>query len=265
MLFIGLGMMAPGEASAKEKHLEHVRTLLLSRAAKCTSCHVQPDGKALNLYGKRIAEEEKNAPFADRIAAVEAEPPLNASRDRAARHRAGQDVDKDGVPNWVEVLAGTSPADPEDKPTAAAMKRVQEIVSCKLCHTATGLPGEGLAANPHNSLGNILAETHPQKPGVTRGRSAQSTREAAERTPILVRLGMIGGRKPKGSKATYWEKLLLLHAPSEDSDTTASDVLSELRKRLKLKKNKRTAPTDEGIAAPAHPIDGFLLDAAKLP
>src|SRR5262245_9206243 len=88
-------------ALAKEEHYQRVRVLLMTEKASCTSCHTSPSSKDLNLYGKALADNGKGDPLADRMLLLDRDPPDNASAaDKQKQHRL-QDIDGDGVPNWV--------------------------------------------------------------------------------------------------------------------------------------------------------------------
>jgi len=260
----GLALAMPATAGAKEIHFSQVRVLLVSRMAKCTSCHAAADGAALNAYGKRIAEMPASDTLADRIAAVESDPPLELKKPQAEKHKRGQDVDQDRVPNWVEIVAGTDPSDAKSTPERAAVERIEKVVSCTLCHKATGLPGEGLEANPHNAFGALLAETLKPRPGTPPPKTREAIRAAAERLPILTRLGLVASKKPRGGKATYWERILLLVSPAEAEEPEKA-ALAELRKRQKQQKNRKTRDANLGLGAEAHALDGFLKDAEGVP
>lgn len=243
-------------SSAKPRYLDQVRVALISRMASCTACHVASDGKALNAYGDRIAAQPKNLPMADRIARLEREKDDPTSKDR--------DVDQDGVPNWVEILAQKSPADAKDKPDGKAAERITTVVSCHICHRDTGLPGEGLAANPHNVLGDLLAKTVRLQRNNPKPKGDHALREAAERIPILSRIEMIRTKKPKGSAATYWQKLRMLRAPADPNDHPSAQEVKDFKKAVASKKRDKKNSPRSGLDCAAHPLDGFLLDGEKL-
>lgn len=263
VLFGLASILVVDSAMGKEKHLDQVRVLLISKAARCTSCHVDDAGKSLNVYGREIAKMPADDPLADRIAAVEAEPEVVAgeSADAASRRR---DVDRDGVLNWIEILAGTNPADDGDKPSPKRVERIEAVVSCALCHTATGLPGEGLAANPHNVYGELLAKTFQRRRGRRAPAGEEAKRSAAERTPILTRVTLVRKKRPRKSKATYWQKIRMLHAPAEAADMPKADALKAFKKQVARQKRRRSRDATLGLACEAHAADGFLLDADGL-
>ena len=243
----------------------------MTKAAKCVTCHESPEGKGLNLYGQRLAILPIALSWSDRLATLESEKPRDTSKDRVlppgmtADRKAGpdQDVDGDGVPNWVEILAGSNPSDSNDLPKKGRTARISEVISCRICHTATGLPGEGLEANPHNELGILLAKTFPKKQP-RRPNTSEAIRLAAERTPILNRLGLIKTKRPKKSRATYWEKLRLLHSPAAPADTPEKDELKAFRKFIKAQTRPKNRDDARDFEHERHKPDGFLLDAKGL-
>ena len=258
-------ILCSGAARGKERHLEQVRALLVSRTARCTSCHTDADGKTLNAYGDRLAESTAGRSLADRIVALDKEPPLNATEATEAKALADQDIDGDGVANWIEIIAETSPADADDKPGPKTAERIEAVVSCKLCHTKTNLPGEGLEAAPHNLLGKLLARTFVRQKGKRSPRGKEAIREAAERTPILARLAEIRRKRPRGSKATYWERIRLLCPPADLNESPKLKPLTAFRKLAGRQKRKRTRDPNLGLDCKAHQANGFLADAKRLP
>lgn len=256
-------VIAPA-AAAKEKHLDRVRVLLISKAARCTSCHADPGGKQLNAYGRRLADLPTDDPLADRIATLEGEPGFEDNEPQGKRATPDRDVDADGVANWIEILAETDPSNGRDKPDAELAQRIEKTIDCRLCHTATGLPGEGLAANPHNALGKLLAKTYAKRRGRRPPRGKEAVRAAAERTPILQRLSLARKKRPKKSKATYWQKIRLLHAPADPEDKPSAAALKAFKKQAARQKRRKSRDPNRGLACEAHGADGFLLDAPGL-
>ncbi len=261
-LCFGLGGAA---VCGKERHLDELRALLIAKAARCTSCHADPAGAALNAYGQRLAKLTPSKPLADRIATLESDRGPDPSGASEPADDDAEDVDQDGVANWIEILAGANPADPADTPDAATAERIDAVVSCKSCHKQVNLPGGGLKANPHNPHGALLARTLPRVRGRRAPRGKEAIREAAEAIPILTRLALIRTRKPRGSRATYWEKLRLLHAPAEVSDKPDPKALAAFRRAAIRQKRKSTRDATLGLDTVAHPLDGFLIHGKDLP
>ena len=267
ILVLGLAILltAPIVAVAKERHFEQLRTVLISRAARCKTCHLEADGTGFNAYGDRLKSLSPDDSLGDRIAAMDADPPVGASEAEQAERRRDQDVDQDGVPNWVEILAGSNPGDSEDRPRKKRAKRVERVIGCTLCHEANHLLGkQGLEANPHNEHGRLLAGTFI----LPRSRRQPKTRDAilaaAERTPILKRLGKIRKKRPPKSKATYWQQIRLLHDPIDPEDKPTPKRLKAFKKRAALQRSRRKRDPTRGLDCEAHPLDGFLLDAKDL-
>ncbi len=254
----------PSRARAKEKHFEQVRAFLISKTARCTSCHIEAQSGKLNAYGERIAGLPHDDPLADRIAALESEPSGMADEQERRRAEKNRDVDGDGVLNWIEILAETNPADKDDKPAVDRVKHIEAVISCKLCHRATNLPGEGLAANPHNEFGELLSTTYVKRSGRKNPRGPDAERAAAERTQILTRLSLVRKNRPKKSKATYWQKIRLLHGPADPDDNPSREELRSFKKQIKRQKGRSKRDPNLGLSADAHKPDGFFLDAAKL-
>lgn len=258
---------AAGHVFAKERHFEEVRVVLISRFATCTSCHVDASGKELNLYGKGLQSFPKGMGLGERILRMEADPKVAGGEDDRRYQMARQDVDGDGVRNWIEILAGKNPADPGSKPPKKVVERIERVVSCSICHSATNLPGkeEGLQANPHNELGTLLARTIPRpRPGEKTTRSDREIRDAAERTSVLTRLALIKNKRPRGSKATFWQRLRMLFPPAETSKGPSVEALKAFKKDAALQRSARKRDVTRGLDCSAHPVDGFLLDARVL-
>lgn len=252
-------------AEAKETHLEHVRALLVSKAARCTSCHTGADGAALNAYGKRLGALGKSTALGDRIARFESDRD-DAGKKNAARAEHDEDIDQDGVPNWIEILADKSPADATEKPDAATVKRIDALVSCTLCHKQTNLPGKtGLAANPHNAFGDLLAKTFPRKRGQRPPKSQTLMREEAERTAIIARINLVAKKRARGSRVTYWEKLRLLTSPSDAKATPDLEAIKAFKTMARRQRRKSTRDATLGLDVTAHPATGILADAKTLP
>lgn len=260
-----LAAVAPS-VQAKEKHFEQLRVLLIADAAKCVSCHEQADGKTLNEYGKQLTALGPDETMADRILKLEADAPLEAKPAERKRIEKNHDVDGDGIPNWIEILAGANPANKDSAPSPSDTERVKASVSCTTCHVSVNGPGEGLAANPHNELGKRLAATFAIKKGGRGPRPVgkEAVAEAAERTPILSRLEMVKTRKPKSGKATFWERLLLRYPTADVKNEPPARDVAELKREQARRKRKSARERDRGLAAKAHPLDGFLLDAKGL-
>ncbi|MCB9857879.1 MAG: hypothetical protein H6818_19525 [Phycisphaerales bacterium] len=256
-------------AIAKERHLEQLRVALISRTARCATCHTSNDkkdweGAGLNIYGKRLSEVSPGDALADRIALLEHGPGSTDAGAEAARKKQDQDIDGDGVPNWVEILARANPADPKNKPAPERIERVERVVTCNICHTQTHLPGkQGLEANPHNAFGLLLSETTRDKKDAASG-SGPDRHRAAERVPILKRIELTRKKKPKGGKATYWEKLRLMRLPADDDDNPSKESLMSFRKRAAQQRSKKKRDPTRGMVAPAHNNDGFLQDCTAL-
>ncbi len=261
-LCFGLGGAA---VCGKERHLEKVRALLIAKAARCTSCHADAAGAALNAYGQRLAERTPSKPLADRIATLESDRGPDPSGTSDAAEDDAEDVDNDGVANWIEILASANPADPTDTPDAATARRIEAVVSCKICHRQVNLPGGGLKSNPHNVHGALLARTLLRVRGRRAPRGKDAIREAAEAISIVTRLALIRTKKPRGSRATYWEKLRLLHAPADASDKPDPKALAAFRKVVMRQKRKSTRDATLGLDTEAHPLDGFLAPGKDLP
>ncbi len=261
-------LAGPATASAKPRHLEQVRTALVVRAMRCASCHVSNDAAdwtdgGLNPYGARLREIAEGDSLAERIARLDRGPaPDDGDADRTRREK-DRDIDGDGVPNWVEIIAGASPADPASVPSAKRIERVERVVGCTICHSETRIPGkQGLDANPHNAFGKVLARTL-DTPDAKHLPNAE-LRSQAERLPILKRIALSRKTRPPHSKVTYWEKLRLMRAPADPDDNPDPAHVKRLRKRGAAQRSMRKRDPTRGLDVDAHPMDGFLEDIQPL-
>ncbi|HKQ47682.1 MAG TPA: hypothetical protein VJZ71_06415 [Phycisphaerae bacterium] len=250
-------------ASAKERHYEQVRVLLISRMASCVSCHTTAAGNKLNTYGERIAAQPKSMPLADRIARLERDAKGGRKQNGDETAADDRDVDGDGVPNWVEILARKSPANAKDKPDAETAERIQSVVSCNICHKDGG-PGEGRGRKPHNEFGELLAKTGRGAKGAPKAKDDREARKSAERVSILARLLQVRTKKPKGSAATFWQRLRLLHAPADAIDKVTPEEVKKLKKEIAAIKREKKKTPKRGLDCKAHRNDGFLLDGEGL-
>ncbi|MFQ5490654.1 MAG: hypothetical protein ACE5GE_08025 [Phycisphaerae bacterium] len=257
--------MSASAAIAKPRHYEHLRAALLAKAAHCNTCHTGNDGPGLNAYGQALADVGDAQPLADRIAKLEGKPTKDSSDGTRPKLDAQTDVDEDGVANWVEILAGTSPADADSTPDEQAVDRVYATVSCKTCHRALNLDGKrGLEGNPHNELGALLRKTFKLARGKPRPKNKEDRAEAAQQTPILARFMKIRSKKPKGVDASYWQQLRMLHHPTDESDLPDTEELEIFKAQAKAQKRRSTRDPTLGLNCKAHKLDGFLKDAKKL-
>jgi hypothetical protein len=248
-------------ADAKERHFEQVRVLLISKMASCTSCHAAADGKKLNAYGERIAAQPKSMTLADRIARMERDAKGGRKQEGEETAASDRDVDGDGVPNWVEILARKSPANEKEKPDDETAERIQAVVSCNICHKDAG---EGRGRKPHNEFGELLARSGRAAKGAAKSNNDREARRSAERTSILTRLSQARTKKPKGSAATFWQRLRLLHAPADTGDTVTPEDVKKLKKEIATIKREKKKTPKRGLDCKAHGLDGFLLDAEGL-
>lgn len=254
-------MASPG-VEAKPRHLSQLKVHLMSKAAKCTSCHAKADGAELNIYGKKLSEISAGKPLADRLMELEGRRRKRGSDENTLE--PDQDVDADGVPNWVEILAKTNPAKKGSKPSEKMVERVERVVSCAICHESTSQGVRGVGANPHNELGVLLTKTFVLKKGQQPPKQEQAIHNAAEATPILTRLAKVKTKKAKGSKTTFWTKIRTLHLPTDPADKTTKAELSSLKKETAQLKRKGKARGDLGMECAAHKLEGFLLDGSGL-
>ena len=247
----------PAAAPGKEEHYAKVRVLLMTEKTRCTSCHASATSKDLNRYGQALNELGAKEPLAERMAMLERGPRDADKPAQQARAKALQDIDGDGVANWVEIMAGTNPADARDKPDPVLRERIEKVVSCSICHAGTNLPGATpLESNPHNELGKLLARAADPKDRARTGGDPKALREAAERVPILKRFRLIA-MKPTGSgRPSAWDKLVLFYAPADASATPTREEMKELREHRAQQKNPKTRDPNLGMGP--HKPDGFL-------
>lgn len=258
---------AADTAFAKPEHLERVRVLLMTQKASCVSCHARADSADLNPYGTALSDLGKDEPLAERMLSLASLPRQRGGGQNAEATDPKQDIDKDEVPNWVEVLAGTNPGEKSSVPDAETRARIEAVVSCKICHVETNAPGQTEhQRNPHNELGKLLAKTSdpagsraPRERSARGDRGARGPRSGSESTPILKRIRLAAMKPGRGGKAGYWERLLLLYAPADSSPEPAADEVKQLRKFIRSQKSKKTRDETRGMGP--HKPDGFLRDA----
>ncbi len=268
-LALGSLAAAPRRSSAKERHLEQVRVLLMARAARCNTCHVAGDGgwkarDGLNAYGRALSELPAGDALADRMVELEREGVQGAQKSNSiATDR--RDVDGDGVPNWIEVLAGKSPADAADVPSEKKRARIERVVSCTICHDQTNLPGKsGIEANPHNPLGKLLASTYILDRGEKKPAAPSAIQAAAERTPILARLELVRKKKPPKGRATYWQRIRMLRSSVDPAEEPSSRQLAAFKKQAAAQRSRRKRDPELGLIGDTHKPEGFLADGMKL-
>jgi len=271
--------LMPAPASAKEVYLEQVRTALMLRASRCTTCHIEKDqvfwqDGGLNYYGQRLKGLEGGAsePLTNRMLLLDRPPrdddpnatiALPPVGDDGVQLGPNLDVDGDGIENWVEILAEANPGDPDDKPSENRIKRVRFVMSCKICHTGNNLPGKlGREANPHNEFGELLAVTDDPTDRKRRV-SPSERRSAAERVPILRRIALNEHVKPDGERATYWERLRLMYLPVDPDRKTNKKRLMKFRKHVIAQKSERRRDPTLGVPKEGHDI-GFVEAAKEL-
>lgn len=260
VLTLSVLVMSAPPAVAKPEHYEQLRVLLMVQKASCINCHAAPTSAGLNSYGKALSELGKDEPLSERMLTLDKDPSDSATPDQKSKQKRLQDIDGDGVPNWVEVLAGSSPGDATAVPADTLRQRVEAVVSCKACHIDNNLPGaSGLASNPHNDLGKLLARTVDPKDRPKPGTDADAVREKAAREPILKRFKLAAMKPAAGGKPSYWEKLLLFCAPADAKDEPGKEEVLDLRRFLKRQKSSRTRDETRGMGP--HRPDGFLRDA----
>ncbi|MCK6484416.1 MAG: hypothetical protein HUU22_01825 [Phycisphaerae bacterium] len=259
-------MGAADNAIAKPEHLERVRVLLMTQKAMCVSCHTAADSPDLNPYGRALADLGNDEPLSERMLSLAKLPRQQRGQEDSAANDPQQDIDKDGIPNWVEVLAGTNPGDKASAPDTETRDKIESIISCKICHVETNAPGQtDQQRNPHNELGKLLAKTNdpagsraPRERSARGERGERGPRSGSESTPILKRIKLAAMKPGRSGKAGYWEKLLLLCAPADAAEPPAEDV-KQLRRFIRNQKSKKTRDETRGMGP--HKPDGFLKDA----
>jgi hypothetical protein len=127
-------LLGPSPALARPAHrralADYFGPFLAKKLNDCKTCHL-PDPP-----GKAAADGEKpHNPFGARLKAVRKElRKAGKSTDIVERLQAiaDEDSDGDGVPNLVELLAGSNPGDPADRPDAAAVVKARETLAAFL-------------------------------------------------------------------------------------------------------------------------------------
>lgn len=252
VLVLVLGMVGwTGAARAEEAHLERVKGELIALHVQCTACHADTRGEGLTGYGQRLADMGDAEPLRDRVARMErrvSEVVLSVDPD-AERDRV--DIDGDGVLNWVELLCGTDPSSAASAPpmaraeaaTPTLRERVENVVSCTLCHLG---PAAELRKDdaPHNTFGQTLARlaeasTPPVPPG--RGSPGRTPPSAgpggaapasAKPLDIWERIQKIRLHDSDHDKARDGDEIATFHHPADGNDVAAEAEIKALRERL---------------------------------
>ncbi len=133
-LALALCLLAPLPLHARPAHKRALADYLGPRLAKkldaCTTCHLPPtpgrpeseDAKPHNAFGARLKAVRKELRKAGKDTDI-------ISRLEAI---AQEDSDGDGVPNLIELLAGTNPGESADRPDQAALARAKASLAAFL-------------------------------------------------------------------------------------------------------------------------------------
>ena len=211
VLATGAALLVTQPVTGKPIHFEDLKFTLLEENIRCTDCHGAAGQADLTPYGKKIAELGPERSIQERLREMEATPSLQATEDQLEREAPRIDVDGDGIPNWVEILAGTNPSEPGG--LTDHQERIQRVVACTLCHlsvTAFGSTPEERA--PHNEFGAALAKLARQK-------------STDENQPILPRLERHRAKDTDRDKARDWDEITIFHHPAGADDTPAAEAI----------------------------------------
>ena len=130
-LILGLAVcVLPSSTSAtpanKQAFARYFGKYLPNGLDTCATCHVRADAN-----GAESLEEFPHNSFGDRLRA-KAEQLAKDDRSTSIRDRlilvADEDADGDGVPNFHEILAGTSPGSDARKPDLAILKNLKTLI-----------------------------------------------------------------------------------------------------------------------------------------
>lgn len=213
---------------AEPAHFDKLKNALMVLHVRCDSCHSAAGQTTLNQYGKAIGELGEAVPMAERISQLERQPDeMTASQADLAQARNRLDIDGDKVPNWIEVLSASNPADRESVPEPALMQRIINHVDCGLCHEATDVPVSqpDQSRAPHNDFGKQLAN-FKKKSARARGSRASET------IAIMERLEGIGKRDLDRDGVRNWEEVLLFFDPADREDSPTKAQIRSLRRRM---------------------------------
>ncbi len=239
-------------ASAKEDYLEVVKGRLIELNIRCTTCHPAdpaspPDKPApltseLTPYGRRLADLGRSAALAGRIGRLERRLPTILPVDQRKEELLRVDIDSDGTLNWVEILAGTDPSDPNSVPNEGdpALRdlrtRVESVVSCRLCHTrdATDLKRDDA---PHNDFGEALAAlaegpaagARPGQSPAGRGRGGAASARGDVPLDIVERLLKVQHQDADRDRARNWDEIAAFHHPADPADAPTADEVQAVR------------------------------------
>mgnify|MGYP002623643661 CR=1 FL=1 len=250
-------------ADAKPAYYQRVKLRLLMENVRCQHCHVTSDSDALNDYGKMISGvKKKDAAFFERWLEAEREPSALDDEKEVKEAERRLDVDGDGVQNWIEILAGSDPANAEVKPDPAGSRsappiseRIAELISCKLCHIRTDAPaGPGRSRAPHNLFGIELAKLNEEDPtSDSKARTGGWNRAADQPADILLRLESIGRHDADRDRISNWDEIRLFHHPGDRKDRPNRMAVNTLRAAERSGRPKDAGLGPHALGAPFVP------------
>lgn len=106
----------PQPVRAVEEHLEDMKLAVIETRISCATCHPDAEHAKLTTYGQRISDLGTSLSVQQRVKAMERRPSEVNLRENPEKEKARIDVDGDGTLNWVEILCGSDPSDPDSTP-----------------------------------------------------------------------------------------------------------------------------------------------------
>ncbi len=240
------------DATAKPIHFETLKLQLIEQHIRCDTCHASRQDQTLSSYGTLIADEGAETPITRRVRTVEAE--LSSTASDATRKAEAPRIDLDGdtIPNWVEILAGTNPSQPNER--TDTHEQILRVISCKLCHTSISKrsqPGKNRA--PHNAFGALLEKAgNKERNGKGRkgknrkGRSQagrnRNTQDSDATIPIAPRLKKAHRRDTDRDKVKNWDEIITFHHPADQDDTPSEEEVKSAKEKQRTRRKE-----DEGF------------------
>jgi hypothetical protein len=211
-------LLLSGGAIGKPIHFEQVKSQLIASRIRCADCHVSRDDPTLTAYGKLIGDLGAETPVADRVQETETSIPTTAPDDVRQKAAGRVDVDGDGIPNWVEILAGTNPSQTDSR--NPSHDRIDRVVSCQLCHESAQSGGGDGDRAPHNAFGKALRGLGPKSVGA----------DDRANHPILPRLKSRERSDTDKDKIKDWDEVLLFHHPADAADVPNAEAVKDAKR-----------------------------------
>ncbi len=225
---------------AKPIHFESLKFELITQNIRCTDCHTDSAGPTLTTYGQHIADEGDDESIQARVRAFEGSPSLTASDEQKQQSSDRIDIDGDGIANWIEILASTSPSAGNDRNDTHS--RIERVITCKLCHeSVAAFPQPGRERAPHNAFGESL-KNHDSGKSDRQNRGSGKARRRRKKSSdtgddILIRLKKSRRTDADKDRVKDWDEITTFHHPADKTDTPPRDLVKQLKKHLRSRRN----------------------------